>query len=228
MLHSKMEDILHAKVLELYNKYENDPYMAPQYNEYAFGWACENGHLHVAQWLLQIKPTINVSTDNEYAFRWACGNGHLHVAQWLLQINPTIDNEFAFQWACVYGHLHVAQWLLQIKPTINVSAYNEYAFRQACDNGHLHVAQWLLQIKPTINVSANNEYAFRWACKNGHLHIAQWLCNINAFKYGIQNNTGNINNQIYANHKETMLLYVIKGYNNILSANLITTIIKYV
>ena len=127
--------------------------------------------------------------------------------------------------ACKEGNLENAQQILLFNPTIDVSANSEYAFQLACGNGHLHVAQWLLQIKPTINVSADNEYAFQWACCNGHLHVAQWLCSINAFKYSIQNNTGY---KIYANHKETMLLYVIKGYNNILTANLTTTIIRYV
>ena len=73
----------------------------------AFICACTYNHLHIAQWLLRIKPTINILGDNEAAFRHAC--------------------------EC--GHLHIAQWLLQIKPTINISADDDYAFRYACENG---------------------------------------------------------------------------------------------
>ena len=97
--------------------------------EGAFRWACLYGHLHVAQWLLQIKPDINISADNEYAFRWACYYGHLHVAQWLLQQKPTINisinNEYAFRWACFKGHLDVCQWLQSLKPYLYVIEYDE-------------------------------------------------------------------------------------------------------
>jgi len=68
----------------------------------------------VIQWLLQVKPTIDISADNEYAFRSACTGGHLNVAQWLLQVKPTIDisafNERAFGSAFAFGYLNVAQW----------------------------------------------------------------------------------------------------------------------
>ena len=43
-------------------------------NEYAFRWACENGHLELAQWLYLIKPTIDISANNEHTFHWACQN----------------------------------------------------------------------------------------------------------------------------------------------------------
>jgi hypothetical protein len=85
------------------------------YND-AFGLACVNGHLEVAQWLLQIKPNINISAENEYAFYFACFGGHLEVAQWLLQVKPTIDISAceAFYVACKTEQLHVLQWLHQV------------------------------------------------------------------------------------------------------------------
>ncbi len=89
------------------------------YNELAFFKACSNGHLDVAQWLLQIKPDINISAHNEWAFHGACYNGHLDVAQ----------------------------WLLQMKPDINISAMNNEAFISACQQGQLDVvAQFKLLI----------------------------------------------------------------------------------
>ena len=57
-------------------------------NEHAFRNACFYGHLHVAQWLLQINPYINISADNEDAFWWACRNRHLDVDHWLQSLKP--------------------------------------------------------------------------------------------------------------------------------------------
>ena len=105
----------------------------------------------MAQWLLKIKPDIEISMDNEYIFRYTCDNGHLEVAKWLLSVKPDID----------------------------ISARDEYAFKGACENGHLNLAKWLLSVKPDIDISARDEYAFRYACENGHLKIAQWLGTFN-------------------------------------------------
>ena len=142
-------------------------------NEEAFHWACNLGHLEMAQWLFQISKErghyINISAINDWVFRVVCGNGHLHVAQWLLQIKPDINisakNEEAFRWACFYDYLAVAQWLFQVSKergkTINISAEDEYAFRWSCINGHLAVAQWLQSLKPylyVINYDENGEY----------------------------------------------------------------------
>lgn len=88
-------------------------------NEQAFSYACEFGHLEIAEWLFLIKPDINISAENEYAFRYASKNGHLTVAEWLLQIKPDInisaDNDFAFRYASANKHSELANWLRQIK-----------------------------------------------------------------------------------------------------------------
>ena len=54
--HIKMEGLLDFKTksLEELESYINDE---------GFIWACENGHLEVAQWLLSVKPDINISVD---------------------------------------------------------------------------------------------------------------------------------------------------------------------
>ena len=45
-------------------------------DEYAFRWACHNGHIEVIKFLLEKKPTIDISIHNEYAFKVACMNVH--------------------------------------------------------------------------------------------------------------------------------------------------------
>ena len=77
--------------------------------------------LEVAQWMLSLKPDIDISSHNECAFRSACEKGHLEVAKWLLSLKPDIDisanEEYAFKFACKNGHLEVAKWLCTLNET---------------------------------------------------------------------------------------------------------------
>ncbi len=167
-----------------------------EYYKKAFAGACGNGHLKVAQWLLQIKPTIDISADNEYAFRRACA----------------------------HGKLKVAQWLLFIKPNINVSANYNDAFMYACLKGYLHLAQWLLQIKPTIDISINNDIIFMRTCKNSsNLNMAEWLQSLMPFKY-IITKYGKIRPHNVSNTLALICVLKIKGYALHLTANLVFAI----
>jgi len=148
-----------SMLLDYKNKSEEE--LEKYVNNESFKLACENGHLEVAQWLLSIKPDINISADDDCAFRWTCD----------------------------YGHLEVAQWLRSIKPDINISAEDDWAFKGACENGHLEVAQWLLSIKPDINISAEYDFSFIFACQGGHLDVSRWLCTLdNRYQIEIKNN----------------------------------------
>ena len=62
-----------------------------QTDEYAFLWSCENGHLEVAKWLVDLGmqknfTPIDIHADDECAFRYSCKNGHLEVAKWLVDL----------------------------------------------------------------------------------------------------------------------------------------------
>jgi len=123
-----------------------------------FLYSVIDGDLEQARQIIELNPSIYISSQNERVFREAC----------------------------YHGRFEVASWLLVIKPNIYISAYNEYAFRNACKNGHLKIAKWLLKIRPTINISAGNHDAFRSACKNGRLEVAMWLKSLYPNKYSVQ------------------------------------------
>ena len=129
----------------------------------AFRYACSNGHLEVAKWLLTVKSDVNISEYNEHAFRSACHSGHQEIAK----------------------------WLLSVKPDINISANDEHAFRSACHNGHQEIAKWLLTLKPDINVNAKNDEAFLYACSKNKLQLALWLQSICVERYVIFINDDN-------------------------------------
>ena len=92
-------------------------------NEDIFRYACYKGHLHIAQWLYEIKPTLDISAEDDWAFKIACYNGYLQLAQWLYQIKLTLNisanTEEAFRLACLDGHLDVAQWI----QSLNLNKY---------------------------------------------------------------------------------------------------------
>ena len=140
-----------------------------------FRLACKNGHLDVAQWLLYVKPNIDIFARNNEPFVNACKNGHLNVAQWLYQVSiqrhQTIDisseESVAFRKACINGHLDVAQWLYRVViergQTIDITAHNHEAFLGSCSKGHLGVARWLTIIQDEYDIVDEN--SDDWSCR---------------------------------------------------------------
>ena len=50
---------------------------------YAFRWACTNGHLIIAQWLSTFLTLDDMRSNNNAALRCAYEHGHLQVVKWL-------------------------------------------------------------------------------------------------------------------------------------------------
>ena len=125
-------------------------------NDCAFRMCCQNGHLKLAQWLIQLGESngytkIDIHADNDYMFGNSCSNGHLKLAQWLIELGESsgyakfdihVVNDYAFRRSCFYGHLELAQWLVQLGESsgytkFDIHADNDYAFRLSCRNGHI-------------------------------------------------------------------------------------------
>jgi len=116
-------------------------------NEEAFIWACINGFINIAEWLLSKKTDINISVNNEQAFRSSCANGNLQVLK----------------------------WLIQLKPDINISILEERAFTNACSTGNLEIVKWLYEYKPDIDITAENHYSICIAYQYKHYNIVDYL-----------------------------------------------------
>ncbi len=136
-------------------------------DEYShFSHACTFGHLHMAQWILETNPNININTNKamfNHLFYCVCNYGYLHIAQWLLKISPTIDINYnsVFNKACHNKHLELAKWLYNTSLTkgcefdikIKVKAFNN-----ACLCKHSKVAEWLYTLIPHLaNLTIINE-----------------------------------------------------------------------
>ncbi len=115
------------------------------YMEQSFTCACRFGHLDVAQWLLEVKPDIDV----KYGYRYALGNGHLDVAQWISDVCPYINNntehhEQAFRYACYNNNIQAAQWILKVNPNINIYTHNDFAYKYAKSS----LLKWIVSLNP--------------------------------------------------------------------------------
>lgn len=49
----------------------------------AFFAACCEGHLHIAMWILSVKPTINISKYDNRALKIASYAGHNNIVEWI-------------------------------------------------------------------------------------------------------------------------------------------------
>ena len=147
----------------------------------AFQYACTNGNIDIAKWLLEIRPNIKTSNIN-HIFNLTSISGQLSVLKWLLSIfdniNISYNNEIIFRNVCNEGNLQIAKWLYSIKPDIDISVHDEIIFRTICASNFLNMVIWLLRIKPDINISIYDELPFISACLNNHLRLAKCLLSI--------------------------------------------------
>ncbi len=183
------------------------------YYNTAFYEACCTGQLHVAQWLYENQPMINI-----YKY-------------------TNLDSPFSV--ACIKGHLHVAQWLYKVQPDRNVSKYIDSTISMVCCNNHLDVAKWLLKVIPNVDLSAVCDWTCRYVCRYGMIDIALWLRTLYPYKYYITeyNQRSQENSEIsikyhivsHANNK-LMMLYIMQ-FNKYLSrmpAILITDLLSHI
>lgn len=88
-------------------------------DEYAFGWACQNGHFDIAKWLFNFGE-IDMKIKGNQAFRGTCLNGHLDIAKWYIEQVHDIDifdgpkDKTAFELAWSNMNYHIIEWLITL------------------------------------------------------------------------------------------------------------------
>lgn len=121
--------------------------------------ACEEGHLHIAEWLFEMgasRDVVTKSNRNATPMMRALLGGHLRMMQWLFTVgaadeirNKDDDGATPMMWACYKGHLHVAQWLFTVGAAedIRTQSNNGWTpFMAACHAGHFEVMRWLFEV----------------------------------------------------------------------------------
>ena len=82
------------------------------WNDIAFRWASENGHLEIVKYLYDVGG-VDIHVHNDLAFQWASQHGHLEVVKYLYECGANIhaDDDLAFRWASKYDHTDVVIFL---------------------------------------------------------------------------------------------------------------------
>ena len=182
---------------------------AKKYNDYilteTLAEACRNGHLHVAQWLIETYPNIKLACNTNSVFSVTCASGKLEIAKWLVSKFPTINSNdadtFAFNYACSNKYIEVAKWVVETFPNINITTeslicstsnldmfywiiekypnfenYDIYeVFIYACSNNKLEIAEYLIKKCPTLNIFAKDNLALIKACQYGYFEIVKLI-----------------------------------------------------
>ncbi|KAI8903399.1 ankyrin repeat-containing domain protein [Gorgonomyces haynaldii] len=166
----------------------------------ALRWACSNGNVEIAKYLLQFRG-VNPSAQDNYCIRWAVMGGHLSVVEMLLQdsrVDPRVDNDFCLKQALKHGDIKMVLLLLQDgrcdpqdllhqcvhtqlelvqlmtnDPRVDPASDNQKALKRACEHGKQDIVKHLLSI-PAVDPSLDEECLVN-ACKWGHQKIVKIL-----------------------------------------------------
>ena len=125
------------------------------------------------EWLLEINPNLNVTTDYNYAFNYSCNNRHLNVAEFIyktvknrnLKNNPNLSDNDINQ---------------MTNEMLMISSDEDHLFMVAVLNNNYRIAKFLLRIKPDIDITMNNHKLFILACDNDFGRIAFLLTKYNS------------------------------------------------
>lgn len=116
--------------------------------------ACEAGHLHVAQWLLEQGAAHGVTVGavdgkKGQPMHYACRRGHIELAQWLQSQGAALDARDKFgrqpiHLACTGGQLQMVQWLHERSIALDVQTMAGDTPLSCAEKWKMHeVAGWI-------------------------------------------------------------------------------------
>ena len=145
----------------------------------AFHLASKNGHLKIAELIVQKSAEFNIDldakTDNGMtAFHFSCQAGHFKIAELIMKKSAEFKIDLNTK---VIGFLLMTaldnEWDASY-PT------GETALHLACRNGHSKIVEMIVQNSADFNINLNVKTedgmtAFHFVCKKGHFEIADFI-----------------------------------------------------
>lgn len=161
---------------------------------FLFASICGSKSLEMAQYALEINPSIDIHMREDFAFKNACWNNRLDIAKWLFEmgdINIHMNKYELFSNACLSNKLDMVNWFIEVSHKSG-TRFNladmcvDNLFTVVCKRTHLNIAQILVKLcedhEYMINIHINNDYAFYNACVMGELQMAKWLWELSKSK----------------------------------------------
>lgn len=205
-------------------------------DEYAFGWACQNGHFNIVKWLFDF-GNIKLSINCYQAYNGACLNGHLDIIKWLIEKEPLcVISSKALELACSNNQEHVIKMLLDLKDNVCCSstvinhliAKNDYGLLKKIWIYHnkIGVHQYYAEnLFDKICAKCTNvnffeyvienryygcsiQYAFIKTCEAGNALCAGFLCS----KYDFKINIDKMLNKSYFGKNEKILKIIFEFF----------------
>ena len=181
---------------------ENEDIKDPKndYKETPFFLACSNGHLNVAELIMQKSAEHNIDLNtiddtDMTPFHFACRKRHFNVVEFLIQKSAeyNIDLNFkhsfgwtAFHFACIEGRSKTVRMLLEksLEYDIDINAkdiFGRTAFHMACWNDNSKIVEMLIQKSVDLNIELNakdedGKTAFDFAFQDLKLYIMNLMC----------------------------------------------------
>lgn len=163
-------------------------------NRYLFAYICGSKSLEMAQYVLEIKPSIDIHMREDFAFKNACRNNHLDIAKWLFEmggINIHMNKYELFSKACLSNQLDMVNWFIEVSHKSGerfdlADMRVDNLFTDVCKRKHMNIAQILVKLcedhEYMINIHINDDDAFCHACIMGELQMAKWLWELSKSK----------------------------------------------
>lgn len=139
----------------------------------AIKYACGNGHMKMAKYLLKKYPDYYEKKGRHDKFpNWvfktfheACEEDQTETIKWLSKEYIHGWTNYSFYCACVNGNLELAKWFqnkYQItKGAIKKSDYNwRSILKHTCQNGFLEVLKWFTE---TMNITHKDIFQYKYA-----------------------------------------------------------------
>tara|TARA_B100000886_G_scaffold338830_1_gene302594 strand:+ start:3934 stop:4932 length:999 start_codon:yes stop_codon:yes gene_type:complete len=144
----------------------------------AFVTSCTYGQIHIAKWLYELRPNMNVSAHDNNAFVLSCKYGYYDIVTWLYDKVRNIDDyiEESFELTCITGKIKILKWLLEKKPDLDICMNDNVCTKNACYYDQINVLKWLYQLKNNeIFLNDQEEELFIKSCERNNIEIVKWL-----------------------------------------------------
>ena len=194
--------------------------------------ACANGHLHIAQYLVNEKECSVMVGDvhGHNPFVLSLINKHWKVAEFLLTVAPSSDSFKKHIGLLHYGESLVAEVAHEaLNETCSSDCFKLAKFLKekghiniiisACEKGDLSELQRVLEESQldigSETLDSKGQTALHIACANGHLHIAQYLVNEKECNAIIEDISGRTPFSLSLLNKQWQVAdFLVKSYQN--------------